>query len=77
MLASLVKTRAKRAVKAEGGFALLEIEYTQTCEELGDGTQYYSVLLLINQPARQHMHSTRLCDPALVTIHRRSRRRAP
>ena len=34
-LASLVKILAKEVAKAEGYFALLEIEYTQTYEELG------------------------------------------
>ena len=36
MLASLVNILAKRAVKVEEGIALLDIEYTQTCEELDD-----------------------------------------
>ena len=36
MLASLVNILAKKVVKVEEDFALLEIEYTQTCEELGD-----------------------------------------
>ena len=36
MLASLVNILAKRVVKVEKDFALLDIEYTQTCEELDD-----------------------------------------
>ena len=36
MLASLVNILAKRVVKVEEDFALLDIEHTQTCEELGD-----------------------------------------
>ena len=36
MLASLVNILAKKVVKVEEDFALLDIEYTQTCEELDD-----------------------------------------
>ena len=39
MLASLVNILAKKVVKVEEDFALLDIEYTQTCEELGDLTR--------------------------------------